>query len=134
MFKRILAWVPKNPIESVLLVKAIVLVLFALYFVLPMSINDPGVISTVFNTQIEHVIIGAALASPGIYSVYGFIKKELAVMHSAAFFMIIAWLFLAILRVVIFGFEPFSGWLLYLSPAVTTMVCYLSLGKMLNKK
>ena len=132
--RKILAWIPKNPIESVLLVKATVLVLYATYFMLPMSISDPGVISTVFNTELEHLVIGAALALPGLYSIYGFISKDIAVMHSAAFFTMIAWTFLAILRMIIFGFFPVSGWLLFLSPAVTTMVCYLTLGKTLYKK
>jgi hypothetical protein len=134
MSKSFLAWVPKNPIESILLTKAICLAFYATWFMLPVSLHDPGVISTVFNTQEEHVLIGIVLLAPAIYTIYAFCRKSLDQMHAGVFAIMLAWLFLTLLRIIIFGFLPISGWLLFLMPAVTSAICYLTLGNTIEGK
>ena len=134
MSKSFLAWVPQNPIESILLTKAICLAFYAIWFMLPGSLQDTGVISAVFNTQEEHLLIGAVLLAPAIYTIYAFCRKSIEQLHSGVFAIMLAWLFLTLLRMIIFGFLPVSGWLLFLMPAVTSAICYLTLGKTIEGK
>lgn len=114
-------------------VTSLVLVLYATYYALPVSLDAPGVISAVFNTIQEHLLIGIALAAPGLYAIRSIFTKDYAKMHTASFAVMTAFAFLTLLRVFTFGFAAVSGWLLLWLPTLIAMICYLYFGWKLKK-
>lgn len=133
IIKRVLTWIPQSPMETILFIISLVLVLYATYYALPVSLDAPGVISAVFNTLQEHVLIGVALAAPGLYAMKSVFSQDYAKMHTAAFAVMTAFAFLTLLRVLTFGFVAVNGWLLLWMPTLIAMVCYLYFGWKLRK-
>lgn len=133
LVKNALAWVVKNPIETICLLLAITLVIFGAYYVLPISIDSANVVTAVFSAPEEHAIVGMVLAAIGGYGVYAFLSPVTAKMHTGIFLISLTYSFLAILRVLVFGWFPI-GWVLFLTLAAISGVCYLVLGVRVKDK
>jgi hypothetical protein len=129
MFKKWFNWaVVENPVEAIVTVCAFCLVAYGFYYGLPVSLNDVhAAVSAMFNTQAEHIFVAIGLCSPGLYAIYGAIRRDSAIIHSSSLFMIMAWLFLVAIRIMVFGWLPLA-WLLFLIPVLVLMISALHLG------
>jgi hypothetical protein len=132
--KKVLTWIPQSPVETILFTTSMILVLYAGYFALPFSLESTGVISVVFNTLQEHILISIALVTPGFYAMRSVFTKDYAKMHTASFAVMTAFAFLTLLRVFTFGFIAVNGWLLFWYPTLIATVCYLYFGWKTKKR
>jgi hypothetical protein len=128
-----LSYVRKHPMETIELLSAIFLLLFAIYIIIPLEWLPT--VSTAYQYSWLRSVFGVLMALPAIRLLYirltsssdDFIYYRQEKRRKALFWISMTWLYMAALRLLSVAFLP-PLFLTFLLISFITLVCYIRLG------
>lgn len=127
--------ISKNPMETVELILAFAMLIFAIYTGLPQELR-PSSSNSAYANDTVRIIFASLLAYPAISIIYLRITKNIhdyvytftKQRRNALFWISVAWIYTGILRMVAVAFLP-PIWVAYIAIGFISAICYLRLGK-----
>lgn len=128
-----LLFVGKHPMETIELLSASFLLVFALYTMIPMQITAQT--PTAYDNDLIKIVFGMLMGAPSVFllsarfsgSMEDYIYQKQRSRRRTLFWIAFTWFYISMLRAVAIAWLP-PIFLAFLLPSLVTIICYIRLG------